>query len=76
MTSDFLGPYRVSAYNTAHDSDNKIHDDAFARSLGFGGGMVPGVAVYGYMTHLPVDALGPRLARTRHRRVPLLQAGL
>ncbi len=54
MTNDFLGPYRVSAYNTAHDSDNKIHDSAFARSLGFGGGMVPGVAVYGYMTHLPV----------------------
>jgi len=58
MTSEFLGPYRVSAYNTAHDSDNKIHDGAFARSLGFGGGMVPGVAVYGYMTHLPVTRWG------------------
>jgi acyl dehydratase len=58
MTSDVLGPYRVSAYNTAHDSDNKIHDGAFARSLGFGGGMVPGVAVYGYMTHLPVMRWG------------------
>ena len=58
MTSDHLGPYRVSAFNTAHDSDNKIHDSAFARSLGFGGGMVPGVAVYGYMTHLPVIRWG------------------
>jgi acyl dehydratase len=58
MTDDFLGPYRVSAYNTARDSDNKIHDGAFARSLGFGGGMVPGVAVYGYMTHLPVTRWG------------------
>src|SRR5271170_3972999 len=58
MTSNFLGPYRVSAYNTARDSDNRIHDGAFARSLGFSGGMVPGVAVYGYMTHLPVMRWG------------------
>jgi len=54
MTSPPLGPYRVSAYNTAHDSENKIHDDAVARRFGFGGGLVPGVDVYGYMTHLPV----------------------
>ena len=54
MTSEFLGPYRVSAYNTAHDSENKIHDDSIARRFGFGGGLVPGVDVYGYMTHLPV----------------------
>ena len=54
MTSEFLGPYRVSAFNTAHDSENKIHDDAVARRFGFGGGLVPGVDVYGYMTHLPV----------------------
>src|SRR5882762_4165138 len=54
MTSPILGPYRVSAYNTAHDSENKIHDDAVARRFGFGGGLVPGVDVYGYMTHLPV----------------------
>lgn len=54
MTADYLGPYRVVAYNTAHDSENKIHDDATARRFGFGGGLVPGVDVYGYMTHLPV----------------------
>src|SRR5947208_2802960 len=63
MTSPPLGPYRVSAYNTAHDSENKIHDDSVARRFGFGGGLVPGVDVYGYMTHLPVlsrnVALGP-----------------
>jgi hypothetical protein len=58
MTSEFLGPYRVSAYNTAHDSENKIHDDAVARRFGFGGGLVPGVDVYGYMTHLPVMRWG------------------
>jgi hypothetical protein len=44
--------YRVVAANTARDSDNKIHDDAVARGFGFAGGLVPGVAVYGYMTHL------------------------
>ena len=54
MSADFLGPYQVSAFNTAHDSDNKIHDDTVARRFGFGGGLVPGVDVYGYMTHLPV----------------------
>src|SRR5713101_2896219 len=54
MTNPPLGPYRVSAYNTAHDSENKIHEDAVARRFGFGGGLVPGVDVYGYMAHLPV----------------------
>jgi acyl dehydratase len=54
MAADYLGPYRVAAFNTAHDSENKIHDDATARRFGFGGGLVPGVDVYGYMTHLPV----------------------
>src|SRR5258708_2678901 len=54
MTSPALGPYRVSAYNTAHDSENKIHDDSVARRFGFGGGLVPGVDVYAYMTHLAV----------------------
>lgn len=49
-------PYRVRAINTASASTNKIHDDAVARQLGFGGGLVPGVDVYAYMTH-PVAAL-------------------
>src|ERR1051326_3943273 len=53
-----LAPYRVSAYNTAHDSENKIHDDATARRFGFGGGLVPGVDVYGYMSHMPVARWG------------------
>jgi acyl dehydratase len=53
MTEAALGPYRVAAFNTAHDSENKIHDDATARRFGFAGGLVPGVDVYGYMSHLP-----------------------
>lgn len=50
--------YRVQAYNTAHDSENKIHDDAVARRLGFTGALVPGVDVYAYMMHLPVERWG------------------
>ena len=58
MSASVLAPYRVAAFNTAHDSENKIHDDATARRFGFGGGLVPGVDVYGYMTHLPVMRWG------------------
>ncbi|MGH7114032.1 MAG: hypothetical protein ACREE9_06010, partial [Stellaceae bacterium] len=56
--TQFLGPYQVTAFNTAKDSDNKIHDDAVARRFGFKGGLVPGVEVYAYMTHLPVARWG------------------
>ena len=50
--------YQVRAYNTAHDSENKIHDDKVARSFGFTGALVPGVDVYAYMMHLPVARWG------------------
>jgi hydrogenase maturation factor len=50
--------YRVQAYNTAHSSENKIHDDAVARRFGFSGALVPGVDVYAYMMHLPVARWG------------------
>ena len=51
-------PYVVRAFNTATESDNKIHDDAVARRFGFTGGLVPGVDVYAYLTHLPADVWG------------------
>ena len=53
-----LAPYRVRAFNTAHDSENKIHDNATARRFGFSGGLVPGVDVYGYMSHPAVERWG------------------
>ncbi len=53
-----LPPYRVSAYNTAKASENKIHDDATARRFGFSGGLVGGVHVYAYMTHQPLARWG------------------
>src|ERR1700741_1617363 len=57
MTSR-IETYRVSAYNTAKQSENKIHDDAVARRFGFSGGLVPGVDVMAYMMHLPVARWG------------------
>ena len=50
--------YRVKARNLSHTSENKIHADDVARRFGFRGGLVPGVEVYAYMTHLPVARWG------------------
>jgi acyl dehydratase len=49
-----LPSHRVSAYNLAKNSENKMHDDSVARRFGFQGGLVPGVDVFGYMSHMPV----------------------
>ncbi|WP_213774898.1 hypothetical protein [Bradyrhizobium sp. dw_78] len=57
MTSQ-LEAYRVSAYNTSKQSENKIHDDTVARRFGFSGGLVPGVDVMAYMLHQPVRKWG------------------
>jgi len=63
-------PYIVEACNTAKYGvqthrpemnlpfENKIHDDNVARLFGFSGGLVPGVDVYAYMIHLPVERWG------------------
>ena len=53
-----LAPYLVRAFNTAQESENKIHDNAVAARFGFTGGLVPGVDVYAYMTHQPVARWG------------------
>ncbi len=53
-----LGVHQVRALNTATASTNKIHDDAVARTYGFRGGLVPGVDVYAYMTHVPAREWG------------------
>jgi acyl dehydratase len=57
MTSA-IKTYRVSAYNTAKQSENKMHDDTVARCFGFSGGLVPGADVMAYMMHLPVARWG------------------
>jgi len=53
-----LETYRVAAYNTARQSENKMHDDMVARRFGFSGGLVPGVDVMAYMMHVPVARWG------------------
>ncbi len=58
MMAAALAPYHVEAFNTAKVSENKIHDDEVARKFGFGGGLVPGVDVYAYMSHQPVERWG------------------
>lgn len=58
MSVPKLAPYAVEAFNTAKESENRIHDDSIARRFGFTGGLVPGVDVYGYMAHQPVARWG------------------
>jgi hypothetical protein len=53
-----LTAWAVVAHNTATASNNKIHDDAVAKRLGFGGGLVPGVDLYAYLSHPPAEAWG------------------
>ena len=53
-----IEPYRVQAYNTAKQSENKMHDDTVAKRFGFSGGLVPGVDVMAYMMHRPVAKWG------------------
>jgi len=50
--------YEVVAENLSRASENKIHDDAVARRFGFSGGLVPGVEVYAYATHLALRRWG------------------
>ncbi len=50
--------HRVRAFNRAVHHENRVHDPDFARTLGFRGGLVPGVDIYAYMTHPVVEAWG------------------
>ena len=51
--------HRLRAVNEP-GSLNLVHDDEFARRLGFKAGLVPGVTVYGYMAVLPARHWGER----------------
>jgi hypothetical protein len=53
-----LPEFHVSAPSPTEPHENKIHEDDLARQYGFKGGLVPGVTVYGWMTHPVVEALG------------------
>jgi hypothetical protein len=58
MSASFSMTYAVEATNLSHASENKIHDDGVARTLGFAGGLVPGVEVYAYACHPAVRRWG------------------
>jgi acyl-coenzyme A thioesterase PaaI-like protein len=58
ISATALPPHRLEAFNTSKESENKIHDDTVARRFGFAGGLVPGVDVYGYISHMPVARWG------------------
>ena len=76
MPQSSLGPYQVAAFNTAKDSENKIHDDAVApplRLFGRAGAGGRGLRLYDPSAG---SALGPRLARTRRRRMPAAETRL
>jgi acyl dehydratase len=51
-------PYSVTAFNASKHSENRMHDDTVAKKYGFAGGLVAGVEVFAYMSHLPLEAWG------------------
>ncbi|MBP6823044.1 MAG: MaoC family dehydratase [Acidobacteria bacterium] len=53
-----LPAYEIVARNYGAAHANKIHSDAGAAEHGFAGALVPGVAMYAYLTRPLVDALG------------------
>ncbi len=53
-----LQSHLVSAVNLAKNSENRMHDDSVAKKFGFKGGLVPGVDVFAYMSHMPVAKWG------------------
>jgi hypothetical protein len=59
MNPGALPEYRLKARNTSTQSENAIHHDDVARRYGFGGGLVPGVTVYAYVTRPLMEAWGP-----------------
>ena len=46
------------AFNTAPDSENKIHGDELAKEYGFEGGLVPGVTISAYLIHPVIELWG------------------
>jgi hypothetical protein len=51
---------RVVAFNRAAEHPNRVHNDEYARTVGFRGGLVPGVDVYAYLTRPAVEHFGKR----------------
>ena len=57
-----MGTYEVVARNFSEANENKIHSDEIARKYGFKGALVPGVAVWGHLTHPLAERFGQLLS--------------
>lgn len=55
-----MSTYEVVARNYSESHENRIHSDEVARKYGFRGALVPGVAVFGHLTHPLVERFGER----------------
>jgi acyl dehydratase len=53
-----MSAYQSVAINHSQAHENRIHSDDVARAYGFTGALVPGVAVFGHMTHPLTTQLG------------------
>lgn len=68
-----MNRYLVTAKNYSEDSENRIHSDEIAKKYGFRGALVPGVAVYGYLTHPLVEQFGTHWLQQANIQVRLLK---
>lgn len=53
-----MSTYEVVARNFSEAHENKIHSDEIAKKYGFRGALVPGVAVWGHLTHPLAERFG------------------
>ena len=53
-----MSTYEVVARNFSAAHENKIHSDEIAQKYGFKGALVPGVAVWGHLTHPLAERFG------------------
>lgn len=65
--------WQVRAYNTAAESENKIHDDRVARRYGYKSALVPGVTVFSYLTHPAVVTWGEDWLDRGYAKIALKQ---
>ena len=68
-----MAEYRSVARNFSAESENRIHDPDVAQRFGFEGGLVPGAAVFGHMTHPLVEAMGEGWASGHRGEVRFLK---
>ena len=73
MTESSELTYEVVARNFSEASENRIHSDEIAKKYGFRGALVPGVAVYGHLTHPLVEKFGESWLKSSTDRLRLLK---